>query len=538
MNWVAFIVFIVFFLLVTVLGFWAARWRRGNLNELHEWGLAGRRFGTVVTWFLLGGDLYTAYTFIAVPGAMFGLGAINGFFAVPYTVLVYPIIYMLMPRFWSVCKEHGYVTAADFVQGRFGSRTLALVVAFTGILATMPYIALQMFGIQVSLAALGVPTSISLGGFPLDLPLIFAFVILAAYTYTSGLRAPAMIALVKDVMIFIVLFATVIYLPIKLGGFGNIFAAAHTKAVATASAVPPNPKFFDLVPSSLFPAYVTLALGSAFALFLYPHALTGVLSSSGQKVVKRNTALLPIYSLMLGLLALLGYMALAAHISPVGTPLAAYKNNAAVPLLINAEFPDWFAGFAFAAISIGALVPAAVMSIAAANLFTRNIYKAYFDKGASTQREASVAKIVSLIVKLGALIFIVYLPAQNVINFQLLGGIWILQTLPAVFLGLYTRWFNRWALVVGWLAGMTMGTTLFIVNGGTSVLYALKLGSLSIPSMYLAFTSVILNLVLAVVLTPVFELIGAKRGADETSPTDYAEEAVVMVPETGKEALG
>src|SRR5215813_836182 len=146
-NGVAFTVFIIFFALVTVLGFVAARWRRGDLNLIHEWGLAGRRFGTIVTWFLLGGDLYTAYTFIAVPAAMFGLGALNGFFAVPYTVLVYPIIYILMPRFWSVCKERGYVTAADFVQGRFGSRTLALTTAFTGILATMPYIALQMFGI-------------------------------------------------------------------------------------------------------------------------------------------------------------------------------------------------------------------------------------------------------------------------------------------------------------------------------------------------------------------------------------------------------
>jgi SSS family solute:Na+ symporter len=537
MNWEAFIVFIAFFLLVTVLGFVAARWRRGDLSELNEWGLAGRRFGTVVTWFLLGGDLYTAYTFIAVPGAMFGLGAVNGFFAVPYTILVYPIIYMFMPRFWSVCKEHGYVTAADFVQGRFGSRTLALTTAFTGILATMPYIALQMFGIQISLAALGVPTSLSLGGFPIDLPLVIAFVILAAYTYTSGLRAPAMIALVKDVMIFIVLFAALIYIPIKLGGFGHIFAAAQAKAVATASAKPPATKFYDLVPSTLFPAYVTLALGSAFALFLYPHALTGVLSSNSQKVVKRNTALLGIYSLMLGLLALLGYMAISAHINPATSALAAYKGNAAVPLLINAEFPPWFAGFAFAAISIGALVPAAVMSIAAANLFTRNIYKAYFDKDATTQREASVAKIVSLIVKLGALIFIVYLPAQNVINFQLLGGIWILQTFPAVFLGLYTRWFNRWALVVGWLGGMAMGTTLFIVNGGTSSVYAIKLGSLSLPTMYLAFTSVILNLVLAIILTPVFELIGARRGADETSPDDYSEE-IVQIPEHGKEALG
>lgn len=525
MNWEAFIVFILFFLLVTVIGFWAARWRRGNLNELNEWGLAGRRFGTVVTWFLLGGDLYTAYTFIAVPAAMFGLGALNGFFAVPYTILVYPIIYVLMPRFWSVCKEHGYVTAADFVQGRFGSRTLALTTAFTGILATMPYIALQMFGIQVSLAALGIPISLSLGGFTLDIPLIIAFLILAAYTYTSGLRAPAMIALVKDVMIFVVLFVTLIYLPIHLGGFGNIFGAVQSKAAA-------NPKFFALLSPKQFPAYVTLAVGSAFALFLYPHALTGVLSSSSQKVVKRNTALLPIYSLMLGLLALLGYMAIAANV----TPLKGFGNNGAIPALINQEFPSWFAGFTFAAISIGALVPAAVMSIAAANLFTRNIYKPYIEKNASAQREASVAKLTSLIVKFGALIFIVYLPTQYVLNFQLLGGIWILQTLPAVFLGLYTRWFNRWALVVGWLIGMVAGTSMFVAANLSSV-YAISLGPISFPPMYAAFTSVILNLVLAVILTPVFEVIGAKRGSDETAPDDYVE-MVPEVAERGREALG
>src|SRR5215471_19132858 len=207
MHWDALVVFIFFFLVVTVLGFVAARWRRADLNLIHEWGLGGRRFGTVVTWFLLGGDLYTAYTFIAVPAAMYGLGALNGWFAVPYTVLVYPLVFVLMPKFWSVCKQRGYVTAADFVRDRFGSNGLALAIAFTGVLATLPYIALQMFGIQVSLAALGIPLSIPILGVNIDIPLIIAFIILAAYTYVSGLRAPAMIALVKDLMIFIVLFA-------------------------------------------------------------------------------------------------------------------------------------------------------------------------------------------------------------------------------------------------------------------------------------------------------------------------------------------
>src|SRR5487761_953783 len=199
----ALIVFVLLFALITVLGFVAVHWRRGDLGQLHEWGLAGGRFGTVVSWFLLGGDLYTAYTFVAVPALIFASGAI-GFFAVPYTIIVYPFVFIVMPRLWSVARKHSYVTPADFVRGRYGSSTLALVIALTGILATMPYIALQLVGIEVVLAGLGLQFTGSLLGVPLgDLPLILAFIILAAYTYTSGLRAPAMIALVKDALIYI-----------------------------------------------------------------------------------------------------------------------------------------------------------------------------------------------------------------------------------------------------------------------------------------------------------------------------------------------
>ena len=157
------IVFLGLFASVTVIGFYAARWRRGDMNQLHEWGLGGRRFGTMVTWFLLGGDLYTAYTFIAVPALMFGAGA-SGFFAVPYTILIYPLLFVTFPRLWSVAHRHGYVTAADFVRGRFGHRGLALAIALTGIVATMPYIALQLVGMQVIIAALGIPADWVIAG--------------------------------------------------------------------------------------------------------------------------------------------------------------------------------------------------------------------------------------------------------------------------------------------------------------------------------------------------------------------------------------
>src|SRR6185369_4317582 len=150
---------------------------------------------------------------------MFGAGAL-GFFAVPYTIMVYPILYVAFPRLWSVAHKHGYVTSADFVRGRFGNRWLALAVALTGILATMPYIALQLVGIQVVLGAMGVETS----GLSGDLPLIIAFIILAAFTYTSGLRAPAMIAIVKDLLIYVTVIAAIIVVPIHLGGYGKVFS--------------------------------------------------------------------------------------------------------------------------------------------------------------------------------------------------------------------------------------------------------------------------------------------------------------------------
>src|SRR5215471_6033437 len=157
LNWIALTVFILLFGFITWLGFAAAHWRRGDLEQLHEWGLGGRRFGTLITWFLLGGDIYTAYTFIAVPALAFGAGAI-AFFAVPYTIIIYPLVFLILPRMWAVAHKHNYITAADFVQGRYGNRWIALAVAVTGIVATMPYIALQLLGLQVVICAMGVGT--------------------------------------------------------------------------------------------------------------------------------------------------------------------------------------------------------------------------------------------------------------------------------------------------------------------------------------------------------------------------------------------
>ena len=523
-NGVSFGILIFLFALVTVLGFAAARWRRAeDALHLNEWGLGGRGFGTFVSWFLLGGDVYTAYTFIAVPALVYATGA-AGLFALSYTIMVYPIVFIFAPRLWSVARTNNYVTPADFVRGRYGSRGLALAVAFTGILATMPYIALQLVGMQAVLTVLGVGGTSS-NAFIKDLPLLVAFIILASYTFVSGLRAPALIAFVKDTLIYVMIIVAIIYIPIRLGGWGHIFHAANAHLVKT------NPKTGKpngslILGSTGEWAYATLAIGSALALFMYPHTITGIFATRRRNVIRRNMALLPIYSLMLGLVALLGYMALAAP----GVPAAvkSHDSNAqlAVPFLFQKLFPSWFAGIGFSAIVIGALVPAAIMSIAAANLFTRNVYMEFFNRDASPANQTRVSQFVSLVIKAGALFFVFAFSRTFAINLQLLGGIWIVQTFPTIVGGLYTRWFHRWALVIGWAVAMIFGTIAAYrvpvagepgshLGGSTDTVPLIN------HTVYIAVTALLINLVISVVLTLVFRAMRLPAGSDETQPDQY-----------------
>ncbi len=492
-------VFCFFFLLVTLAGFWAAQWRRPKtgMASLEEWGLAGRSFGTWVTWFLIGGDLYTAYTVIAVPAALYGAGAM-GFFALPYAVIAYPYMMLVLPRLWTVCHRHGYITFADFVKGRYGNRWLTVAIALTGVLSLMPYIALQLVGIRVVIGAMGITG---------EWPLAAAFVILAAYTYTSGLRAPAVIAVVKDVMLYVMVLVALIVIPVKLGGYARIFELAN-QALAHHT-----PSATIHLRQGQFLSYSTLAIGSAVALMLYPHTATAVLSARTANVVRRNAAMLPAYSFMLGMIALLGYFALAAGV-------VTKDPNSSVPLLFLKMFPEWFAGFCLAAIAIGALVPAAIMSIAASNLFTRNLYGEFVKNRMRPEQESQMAKVVSLFVKFGALLFVLKLPTPYAIEMQLLGGIWIAQLFPAVVIGVFTRWLHPWALFAGWAAGMASGTAMAAALGLKSSVYPLHFAG-GTYAMYAAVPALALNLGISAALTVVLRAAKVNGGSDVTDAAAY-----------------
>lgn len=511
-NPVTIAVFVVLFLLVTVLGLWGSRWRAGDLTRLNEWGLGGRSFGTLITWFLLGGDLYTAYTFIAVPALMFGAGAM-GFFAVPYAALLYPLLFLAFPRLWSVARKRGYITAADFVRGRFGHRGLTLAIALTGMVAIMPYIALQLVGMQVAIAAIGMNYTIAL---PLlgdvSLPLLVAFAVLATFTYTSGLRGTALIAVVKDLLIYVTVLAAIIIIPARLGGYAQIFSTLSADRLTL-----PATSEHSL---GMGFAYITLATGSLLALFLYPHSVTGLLSASSRRVVRRNAIVLPAYSVALTLIALLGYMAIAAGVEAMpeyAAGFAAFKANFAVPALFLHMFPPWFAGVAFAAIAIGALMPASIMAIACGNLFTRNIFREFIAPDCAPATEARTAKIVAFLAKLGALFFVLEMDTTYAIQLQLLGGVWVCQTVPAVLLALYVR-LNPWALLAGWGAGVVSGTWMVAQLSFQGTIYPLHILGWTIPC-YVALSALLLNLGVAIILHLL--LGGRGRRADETLAADY-----------------
>jgi solute:Na+ symporter, SSS family len=471
--------FLGLFVLFIVLGFYGKYWRRGNLNDANEWSLAGRKLGTTLVFFLIGADIYTAYSFVAVPSGVFAKGSLY-FLSFPLT---FGVALVTMPRLWSLSKEKGYITASDFVKDRFGSTTLGILIAITGIVSLLPYIALQIVGMQSVLIVLlsGTPNSQMVE----EISLLVAFVILAAFTYTSGLRGATLTSVLKDVLIWMTVIALIVVVPLSIkGGFGTAFKD-----------VKPN---YVTVPNSLVTGYATLLLGSALALYLYPHAITGVLSSESVHKLRRSTALLPLYGIGIAIMGLMGILvyAVPSAMNFLSHFPESSRGILVLPSLILSSMPSWFSGIALLGIFIGGLVPAAIMAMSQASLLTRNIIKE-IRPNTSPRSEIRIIKISSTVFKFVALGFVFTIPATYAISLQLLGGILITQILPAVFFGLYVKSLRKEPLVAGLLVGVFSG--IFMVES-TNHFGALTSSLFNIPifgSLYIAVIALSFNLIVS-----------------------------------------
>ncbi|MGC8677279.1 MAG: sodium:solute symporter family protein [Hydrogenobaculum sp.] len=437
---VSVVVFLLLFIVFSYLGLKGKDFKAGNLDLLHEWALGGQRFGALLLWFLIGADLFTAYTFIAVPSGLFAKGPIF-FFAVPYVAMGFGVALAVMPKFFAISKEKCHITAVDFVKDRYNSKALAITIAIVGILAELPYIALQIVGMKVVLATLLMQFKGINQNFINELSLSIAFLILSWFTYKSGLRGATLTAVLKDFLILGTVVVLSLYIPLHYHGFYKAFEIK--KAYATL-----NPK--------LISAYISLSVMSALALFLYPHAITGCLSSSDVKILKRSIAFLPVYGIGLAILALFGV--LIYEVKPAMDMLnhipTSARGSFVVPALIVSTMPQWFSGIALLGIFIGGLVPASIMAIASSNLMVNILRELNI---ANSSNETKIAKWFSFLFKLIPLFFVFVVPPTFAIALQLVGGIIVLQTLPSIFLGLFIKKLNKESLMMGLLAGIGFG---------------------------------------------------------------------------------
>jgi SSS family solute:Na+ symporter len=503
-------VFIALLGAMLVLGFAAASWRRPHdIHSLEEWGVGGRAFGNWVTWFLLGGTMYSAYTFVAVPALTYGAGAI-GFFAVPFAIITTPLAFVFTARIWSVAHRHGLLTPGEFARARFGSPGLGALIAVTGIIATMPYVAVQLLALKAVLSTVGVTG---------EWPLLIAVLVVSLSTFRSGLRAPALLSIAKDILLAWVVLSALLVVTMS-SGWEQIFQRAGAYFAST-----PSPGDGLLLAPTGQLGFVTLILGSVLSIFAYPHALTGMLAAKDRSTIRRNIAASPIYCLVLALMALLGFFALSEGVRPQGGDL-----NTIMPQMFHQLFPAWSAGIALAALGVAALIPAAVMSISAANAFTRSIYRTYLRPDASSGEEARVSRWASLVVKFGAVAFILGLQPSYAVDLQLIGGVIILQTIPAVFLGLATAWFDWRALIGGLVTGLIASIALLWdiqqIGAGGRVVKA-HFGGSTMPigdtgaTIYVGIVALAINLLVATVLTLLLRLMRVPRGVDATRPADY-----------------
>lgn len=333
---------------------------------------------------------------------------------------------------------------------------------------------------------------------------------------------------------------SVVLIVAMSGGWGLTFDAAE-RALSTRDKSPAT----DLLLSSAGQwNYLTVIIGSALSIFAYPHLLTGILAAKDRNTIKRNAAALPIYVFALGLMAMLGVFAIAEGVLPVDADLARGfigDSNTVGPMVFHTKFPPWSAGIAFATLAVAALIPAAIMSISTANLFTRCIYMEYFRPRATPAEEARVSRWVSLLVKFGAAGIIILLDPAFSTEFQLIGSIVILQILPAVFIGVMTGWLHRWALMIGMLVGLGTSVVLLYMspafNASTGAVTKEHFGGSSIPlsklgldsniSVYIGLITLAVNLLVVVILTAILKMFHVSPNLDHTRPEDYTADADV-----------
>jgi SSS family solute:Na+ symporter len=476
-NLTALIVTSIIVLIVIGIGFMAGRSKESR-SSVEEWSVGGRRLGGLFVWFLIGADVYTAYTFLGLTSSAYTGGSL-AFFATPYVVLAYPLAYFFLPKIWKVGKQHNFTTLADYVKGRFDSKLFSVLIAINGVLMLIPYIDLQLSGIQDTLRVAGT------GYINVTFVVVVSFLLVAFYTFFAGIKAPTYTAIIKDMLVWIIMLYMVVSIPmIHFGSWGNMMQTVVNKAPGTLTIPTSGPK------GMLW--FSTAALISAMALFMWPHTATGVFSSKSGESLRKNSIVLPFYNIVLMLVTFLGITAFL--VVPKGTdPRLAFLE------LIHISYGGPMQGFAYSTIALASLVPCSIMAIGASSLFANNIYRDVINQNVSPSKLTIITRSMVFVVIGLALLFGLLFP-NALISLQLMGVSGIVQIFPAVVFSLYWRKLSKEAALSGFVAGMLVVFSLYAIHQNFGA--------------YEGFWGLLVNIIVVVILNPLF----AKQALGRNNP--------------------
>ncbi len=401
-------------ILALALGIFA---RSNHKMSLEEWTVGGRHFGALLVFLLLGGEIYSTFTFLGASGFAYGVGG-PAFYIIGYSTLAYIFSYYMLPKIWRYARNHSLVTQPDFFARKYDSPALGVLVALVGVVSLVPYLVLQLTGLGIIVQAA------SYGAVPKAAAIIIGAAVVTLYVIISGIRGSAWTAIVKDIMIISVVAFLGFYLPIHYyGSIGNMFTAVNAA----------KPGFLALPAHGQDVSwFVSTTLLTSLGLLMWPQTFGAVFTASGAKVFRKNAAVLPLYQLLMLLVYFVGFTALM-----VVPGLKGGDTNMALLKISVATFPSWMVGIIGAAGVFTALVPGSLIIMCAATLFSRN-FVGVLNPRQSDEGTVRLAKcLVPVMAAIGC--YFAISGSSTIVALLLMGYNFVTQLFPAVVLSLRER---------------------------------------------------------------------------------------------------
>lgn len=436
--------------------------------NLENWTVGGRKFGIILIWLLMAGEIYTTFTFLGASGWAYSKGA-PSFYILIYGTLAYVLSFFILPKLWRIGKKNGLHTQPDYFIHRYNSRSLGILVAIIGVFSIVPYLQLQLQGLGfiVKVASNGTIRS--------EIAILLSFVLTCVFVYTSGLRGAAWVSVIKDTLMIAAVFIVGFGVPlIYFGSYGKMFEVLIEK-------MPEHLVFPGAAPHMDVWWVMSTILLTSLGFYMWPHVFGSAFSAKSDKVIKRNAIIMPFYQIPILLIFMVGFTAVLVIPGLENGDLSFLS-------LVNKTYPSWFMGFIGAAGAVTAMVPAAILVLFASALLSKNVYKAGFDPGADDEKVMRLSRFMVIVIMTISLVFALFMP-NELVNLLILGYDGVCQFFPGVIFGLFWKKASKAGVLSGLVAGIVTAGVLIL--SGHDPFLGLNAG----------FVGLILNVVVTVSVT-------------------------------------